>query len=339
MTTLQRRLAAAAALVTSAALLGACASASGDAGGNQLSIVGFAVPESANKAIAAKFNKTEAGKDTTFSGSYGASGDQSRKVEAGAKADYVHFSLEEDVSRLEKSGQVADDWNSGANNGIVSESVVVLVVPKGNPKNIKGWDDLVRDDIDVITADPDSSGSARWNILAAYGHALASDRSEKETNAFLKSLFANVKQWAGSGREATEAFDNVIGDVLISYENEAILARQKGKDYEYIVPDNTLLIENPGAILKDADPRAKDWLEFVLSKEGQTEFVRTGFRPVIDGLDGIEVEGANDPANPFPAPKNLLTIADDFGGWDAANKKFFDDGALVQQLRKEAAGK
>ena len=99
------------------------------------------------------------------------------------------------------------------------------------------------------------------------------------------------------------------------------------------------MIENPGAILKDADPRAKDWLEFVLSKEGQTEFVRTGFRPVIDGLDGIEVEGANDPANPFPAPKNLLTIADDFGGWDAANKKFFDDGALVQQLRKEAAGK
>ncbi|HZK36220.1 MAG TPA: sulfate ABC transporter substrate-binding protein [Aeromicrobium sp.] len=339
MTTLQRRLAAAAALVTSAALLGACASASGDAGGNQLSIVGFAVPESANKAIAATFNKTEAGKGTTFSGSYGASGDQSRKVEAGAKADYVHFSLEDDVTRLVKSGQVAANWNAGANKGTVAESVVVLVVPKGNPKNIQGWDDLVREDIEVITADPDSSGSARWNILGAYGHALASGRSEKESNAFLKSLFANVNQWAGSGREATEAFDNLIGDVLISYENEAILARQKGKNYEYIVPDTTLLIENPGVVLMGANPKAKAWLDFVLSKEGQSEFVKSGFRPVIDGVDDIEVEGANDPANPFPAPKNLLTIADDFGGWDAANTKFFDDGALVQQLRKEAAGK
>ena len=339
MTILKRRLTAAAALVTSAALLGACASASGDASDNQLSIVGFAVPETANKAIAAEFNNTEAGKGITFSGSYGASGDQSRKVEAGAKADYVHLSLEGDVTRLVKSGQVAEDWNAGANKGIVSDSVVVLVVPKGNPKNIVGWDDLLRKDIGVITPDPDSSGSARWNILGAYGHALSSGKSEKESNAFLKALFANVKQWAGSGREATEAFDNVIGDVLISNENEAILARQKGEDYEYIVPDNTLLIENPGAILKDADPRAKAWLEFVLSKEGQSEFVRTGFRPVIDGLDGIEVEGANDPANPFPAPNNLLTVADDFGGWDAANTKFFDDGALVQQLRKEAAGK
>ena len=338
----RNRVAAAIALTASAAVLTACTSAN-SAGSNgdktQLSIVGFAVPEAANEAIATAFNKTDAGKDVTFSGSYGASGDQSRKVEAGAKADYVHFSLEGDVSRLVKSGQIAEDWNQGPTKGIVSDSVVVLVVPKGNPKKIQGWDDLVRKDVGIITPDPDSSGSARWNILGAYGHALASGKSEAEANDFLKSIFGNVKQWAGSGREATEAFDSKIGDVLISYENEAILARQKGKDYDYIVPDNTLLIENPGAVLKDADPKAQDWLDFVLSKEGQTEFVKTGFRPVIEGLDALEVKGANDPAAPFPKPKKLLTIANDFGGWDAANKKFFDDGALVQKLRKEAAGR
>jgi len=339
---ISRRLGLTVALGVSAALLAACTSASSngsDNDGTRISIVGFAVPEAANKAIAAEFNKTEAGKGVTFSSSYGASGDQSRKVAAGADADYVHFSLEGDVTRLVDAGLIADDWNAGPTKGIVSDSVVVLVVPQGNPDNIRGWDDLTRDDVKIITPDPDSSGSARWNILGAYGHAIAEGKSDDEAAEFLTDIFRNVTQWAGSGREATEAFDNKVGNVLISYENEAILARQNGKAYDYIVPDNTLLIENPGAVLKDADPVAQDWLDFVLSKEGQTEFVKSGFRPVIDGLDGVEVEGANDPADPFPTPKNLLTIADDFGGWSAVNEKFFADGALVQQLRTEAAGR
>lgn len=339
---ISRRIGMTVALGVSAALLAACTSASSngsDDGGKQLSIVGFAVPQAANEAIAAKFNKTEAGKGLTFSSSYGASGDQSRKVEAGADADYVHFSLEDDVTRLVDAGLVADDWNAGPNKGIVSDSVVVLVVPEGNPDDIQGWDDLTRDDVEIITPDPDSSGSARWNILGAYGHALAEGKSEDEAAAFLTDLFGNVTQWAGSGREATEAFDNKVGNVLISYENEAILARQNGKAYDYIVPDNTLLIENPGAVLEDADPVAQDWLDFVLSKEGQTEFAKSGFRPVIEGVEGVEVEGADDPADPFPTPANLLTIADDFGGWSAVNEKFFAEGALVQQLRAEAAGR
>jgi len=338
MKTWKSRLAVTATAVAAVLGMTACAGGASGASGTQLSIVGFAVPETANKAIAAKFQQTEAGKGVTFSGSYGASGDQSRKVAAGAKADYVHFSLESDVTRLVKAGLVDEDWNKNATKGIVSDSVVVLVVPKGNPQGIKGWEDLTRPDVKIITPDPKSSGSARWNILGAYGHAVASGKTEAQASDFLKKIFANVTQWAGSGREATEAFDKKVGNVLISYENEAILARQKGKDYDYIVPNDTVLIENPGAILKKADPKAKDWLDFVLSKDGQTEFAKTGFRPVIDGVK-TEVKGANDPANPFPTPEHLLTVEKDFGGWASVDKKFFADGALIDQLRAAAVKK
>lgn len=334
---MRKALTAAVLTATGVLAASACTSASGGGSdGTVVNIVGFAVPEAANEAIAARFRETEAGRDVRFSGSYGASGDQSRKVEAGAEADYVHFSLEPDVTRLVDAGLVGADWKDGPTHGIVSSSVVALVVPKGNPKGVQGWDDLVRDDISVITADPASSGAAKWNILAAYSQAISSGKSEEEAQDYLKDLFDNVAQWAGSGREATEAFDKGVGDVLITYENEAILAIQSGKDYEYLVPDDNFLIENPGAVLEDADPVARDWLDFVLGDAGQTEFVKKGFRPVIDlDISGIEVEGANDPADPFPTPTNLTTVAD-LGGWDAVNAKWFDDGALYAQLYEAA---
>jgi sulfate transport system substrate-binding protein len=337
---MKRAVRAGAVVVAGALTLSACTSASGgDEKSATINIVGFSTPESANKAIAAEFNKTADGKGVKFSGSYGASGDQSRKVEAGAKADYVHFSLEPDVTRLVDAGLVDADWDKGPNKGMVSDSVAVLVVPKGNPKHIEGWDDLVRDDVKVITPDPASSGAAKWNILAAYSQAIAAGKSEKEALDYLKKLFGNVSQWAGSGREALEAFDKGVGDVLITYENEAILALQSGKDYQYIVPDSTFLIENPGAVLKKADPVAKKWLDFVLSDKGQAEFAKKGFRPVTDvDLSDVEVKGANDPADPFPTPAHLTTVAD-LGGWDAINKKWFDDGALFSQLYDAATKK
>ncbi|MDP5227545.1 MULTISPECIES: sulfate ABC transporter substrate-binding protein [Arthrobacter] len=337
MKTWKSRLAVTAAAVTAVLGMTACGGAAG-ASGPQLSLVGFSVAETANKAAEAKFQQTEAGKGVTFSGSYGASGDQSRKVAAGAKADYVQFSLESDVTRLVKAGLVSPDWNTNSTKGIVSESVVVLVVPKGNPQHITGWEDLTRPDVKVITPDPKSSGSARWNILGLYGHELATGKSAADASDFVTKVFANVTQWAGSGREATEAFDKKVGNVLISYENEAILARQKGKDYDYIVPKDTLLIENPGAVLSKADPKAKDWLDFVLSKDGQTQAAKAGFRPVIDGVK-TDVQGANDPSNPFPTPDRLLTVGKDFGGWAAVDKKFFADGALIDQLRAAAVKK
>ncbi len=304
---------------------GAASSPAADAGGDtELSLVGFAVPKAANNAIQAKFAETPEGAGVTWVESYGASGDQSRAVEAGLAADYVHFSLEGDVTRLVDAGLVAEDWNTGPTDGIVSDSVVVLAVRPGNPKGIDSWDDLVEEGIEIVTPNPGSSGSARWNIMAAYGHAYAGGATDEEADAFVTKLFENIVALPGSGRDATTAFLSGTGDVLLSYENEAILARQNGEKLDYVVPDTTLLIENPGAVLIDADPKAQAWLDFVLSADAQSEFAKLGFRPVIDGVDPGEVEGANDPANPFPAPAQLLTIGDDFGGWPEVNKVYFD---------------
>ena len=340
----RRRALAGVAVATAAALgltgcVGGAAGPSGAAGSTTLHLVGFAVPAEANKAIQARWAETEDGKGVVWEQSYGASGDQSRAVANGLKADYVNFSLEGDVTRLVDAGLVSDDWKSGPTKGIVSDSVVVLVVPEGNPKNIQDWDDLTKPGVRIVTPNPASSGSARWNILAAYHQAVAAGGSEADAKNYLTDFFRNVVALPGSGRDATNAFLQGTADVLISYENEAILARQAGEKFDYIVPDNTLLIENPGAILKDADPKAKSYLDFVLSAAGQEEFARKGFRPVIDGIDVGSVEGANDPANPFPTPPGLFTIEEDLGGWKAVNAKFFEEGTgIVPQIQK-ATGK
>jgi sulfate transport system substrate-binding protein len=310
-----------------------------DAADVELSLVGFAVPKAANNAIQAKFAETPEGRGVSWVESYGASGDQSRAVEAGLDADYVHFSLEGDVTRLVDAGLVAEDWNAGPTGGMVSDSVVVLVVRPGNPKGIDSWDDLIEPGVEIVTPNPGSSGSARWNILAAFGHALANGGTDADAEAYVTALFENVVALPGSGRDATTAFLSGTGDVLLSYENEAILARQSGEDIEYIVPDTTLLIENPGAVLIDADPKATAWLEYVLTPEAQTEFAKLGFRPVIDGVDAGTVEGANDPADPFPAPTNLLTIGDDFGGWPEVNTAYFDPDAGRVTAIQTATGK
>lgn len=296
-------------------------SAASDEESVALDLVAFAVPKSANDAVQAAWARTDEGAGVTFNTSYGASGDQSRAVESGKSADYVHFSLEHDVTRLVKAGLVAEDWNSGPHEGIVSDSVVVLVVRKGNPKNIRGWDDIVRPGVGIVTPNPGSSGSARWNILAAWAHATA-DGDEGKGEEFLRKFFANAVTLSGSGREATTAFQGGAGDVLVSYENEAIFARQQGEDFEYVVPDTTLLIENPAAVLRDAAPEARQFLDFVLSDRGQRIFAAKGFRPVVD-IEVGRVEGANDPANPYPPPGGRLVMIADLGGWDAVNQRFF----------------
>ena len=324
--------------------LSACGGGGDDGGSGgestTLSIVGFAVPEQANKAIAEAWNKTDAGKGVKFQTSYGASGDQSRAVVAGLKADYVHFSVSSDVTRLVDAGLVDENWDDGPNKGIVSSSVVVLGVPKGNPKNIQDWDDIVQPGIKIVTPNPASSGAARWNALAAWGYISANGGTDEQATEFLTKLFANVSSMPGSGRDATTSFLNGGGDVLLAYENEAILATQEGEEIDWVYPSTTIKIENPGAILKAADPKAKDWLDFVLSKDGQRQFALKGFRPIIDGVDTTGIEGAKDPANPFPAPQKLLTVDNDFESWSALSKKFFDEkeGIIVKIIAASGKG-
>lgn len=299
---------------------------SGGGGGETVALSGFSILEAANEGIFEDFKDTDAGDGVDFEPSYGASGDQSRAVVAGAEADVVHYSLETDVTRLVGEGLVAEDWKDNATNGIATSSVVVFVVRPGNPDGIEGWDDLVEDDVEIITPNPGSSGSARWNILAAWAHATQGGDDEAAGRDFVTKLLNNVIALPGSGREATTAFTDGSGDVLLSYENEAILAKQNGADIDYVLPDDTLLIENPAAVTTDASDAAKSFLEYLTGPEAQADYAAFGFRPVADGVEIPEVEGANDPSDPFPSPGTLFTIDDNFGGWGEAADKYFGDG-------------
>jgi sulfate/thiosulfate-binding protein len=333
----RRRTGLAALLAVGALGLSACSSAAGDASpAKTVTLYGYSVLEQANKGVIEAFEQTDAGKGVDFKESYGASGDQSRAVEAGAKADVVHFSLEPDVTRLVDAGLVDSGWKDTPTNGNCTSSIVVMVVRKGNPLGIDSWDDLVKPGVGIVTPNPASSGSAKWNILAAYGSVLANGGSDKDAEAYLKQLLGNVAALPDSGRDATTAFTSGTGDVLLSYENEAILAKQGGTDIDYVVPDSSLLIENSCAVLKDASQASKDFLDFQTSEAGQKLYAETGYRPLVDVGD-LDVEGANDPTNPFPDPGTLLTIDGDFGGWDEANTKFFDEtDGLFTKLQGEA---
>ncbi len=308
---------------------------SGD-GGTELALVGYSVLQEANQGVIAGFQDTDAGKDVTFKESYGASGDQSRAVEAGQDADEVHFSLEPDITRLVDAGIVAEDWKDNDTKGICTTSVVAMVVRTGNPKGIDSWDDLIKPGVGIVTPNPASSGSAKWNLLAAYGSVIGGGGSEADAEAYMKDFFANVVALPDSGRDATTAFTSGTGDVLLSYENEAILARQSGTDFDYVIPDSTLLIQNPCATTDGAPDSAQAFMNFQKSADGQKLYAETGYRPLVDVGD-VEVQGANDPADAFPVPETLLTIDDDFGGWADANTKYFDENdGIITQIQAEA---
>ncbi|HEU5037449.1 MAG TPA: sulfate ABC transporter substrate-binding protein [Nocardioides sp.] len=328
---MNRTIKVAAALAAAGLLaLTGCSGDSSAANGDTVDVVGYSVLEQANENVIKAFDDTAAGKDVTIKGAYGASGDQSRAVAAGLDADEVHLSLEPDVTRLVDAGLVAKDWKDNDTQGICTQSVVVFVVQQGNPKGIEDWSDLVEPGVGIVTPNPASSGSAKWNLLAAYGSVLAGGGDDTAAQAYMKKFFGNVVALPDSGRDATTAFTGGTGDVLLSYENEAILARQSGQDFDYIVPDTTLRIDNPCALTTEASDAAKDFLDFQRSADGQKLYAETGYRPLVDVGDVI-VDGANDPGNAFPEPETLLTIDDDFGGWDEANTKFFDenDGILT----------
>jgi sulfate/thiosulfate-binding protein len=254
-------------------------------------------------------------------------------VTNGQKADLVNFSVGSDMTKL-VPGKVAEGWDSGPTKGIVSDSVVVIAVRKGNPKQIKGWADIIKPGVGIVTADPGTSGSAKWNLLGAYSQALGPKKDEAAAKTYLSSFIKNVVSWNDSGRTATDAFVKGTGDVLISYENEAIAARAAGVKLDYVVPDSTFLIENPVAVTKTAPPAAAAFVKYVESPDGQKILASKGFRPVDPSVTATDVQGANDPANPFPKVTTLTTVAD-LGGWSTVNDSLFDkEKGLVAELRK-----
>lgn len=209
---------------------------------------------------------------------------------------------------------------------------------RATPLGIESWDDLVEPGVEIITPNPASSGSAKWNILGAWSHVVGAGGTDAEAEDFVTKFLENTISLPPSGREATTAFSEGNGDVLISYENEAILARENGEPFDYVVPDDTLLIENPAAVVDGASAKAEDFLAYQVTPEAQAEYAQSGFRPVVDGVDLPEVEGANDPSDPFPTPKTLYTIDDDFDGWADANVKFFDEEEGIITLLQEKTG-
>ena len=310
------------ALVLSALMAAACGGGSAGAQVN-LTIVAYSTPQEPFESIFTAFQRTPEGRNVTFSESYGSSGDQSRAVVAGLPADLVAFALEPDMTRLVEDGLVARAWNADRYRGFVTDSVVVLAVRRGNPKHIRTWDDLLRPGVEVITPNPLTSGGARWNVLAAYAAKSSGGRDGAAGLAYLNRLFRHVAVQDTSARNSLQTFANGKGDVLISYQSEAVFARRHGQALDYVVPDGNILVENPVAVTtRTKHPeQANAFLDFLRTPTAQRILADAGYRPVAGGV--------------FSSPANLYTI-DDLGGWASANKRFFDPqtGALVEVEKK-----
>ena len=329
-------------LAVTASLLAGCGGGASDvAGGSStpaaqttLALVAYSVPEPGWSKIIPAFAASPDGKGVAVTPSYGASGDQSRSVADGKPADIVNFSVEPDVTRLVKANKVDKNWNADTTRGIPFTSVVSLVVRKGNPKNIHDWDDLLRPGIEVVTPSPLSSGSAKWNLLAPYAAKSDGGKNPQAGLDFVHQLVTqHVKTRPGSGREATDLFVQGTGDVLISYENEAINTERQGKAVEHVNPPQTFKIENPVAVVSSSThlDKATALKNYLYTAEAQKIWAQAGFRPVDPSV-------AADFATDFPTPQKLWAIAD-LGGWSTVDPALFDkDNGSITKIYKQATG-
>jgi sulfate/thiosulfate-binding protein len=312
-----------------AAALGLAACGSSSSSSKNLSLVAYSTPQGAYEKLVPAFQATSEGKGASVSSSFGPSGEQSRAVANGLKANVVNFSLEPDVEKLVKAGLVASSWNQNATHGFVTNSVAVIIVRKGNPKHITGWSDLIKPGVGVVTPNPFTSGSARWNIMAAYGAQLKEGKTPAQAEEYLSKLFHNVVSQDSSARNALQTFLAGKGDALIDYEDEAIADQKKGSPIEYVVPSATILIQNPIAVTKQGNTtESQKFVNYLLSLAGQTIWVEKGYRPVISGVPG---------ADKFPTPKSLFTI-DQLGGWKAVTKQFFEPETGVVTKIEQSLG-
>ena len=285
-------------------------------------------------AFAKHWAKAHGGQKVEFRESYLASGAQARAIVSGFEADVAALSLEPDIEKIQKSGLITHDWKAGEQAGIVTNSLVVIGVRKGNPKKILGWDDLARADVSVLTPDPRTSGGAMWNVAAVYGAALRGQTRAKagDLDAAVKLLggvLNNVKIFDRSGRQSLLSFEQGVGDAIITYENEILIGKLKGKDYDYVIPNATLLIENPVAVIDgytgkhETDELAKSFVEFLHAPATQRAFADFGYRPRLSAV-------AEETRAKFPNPADLFTV-EDLGGWRALQKTLFGAGAAYDR--------
>ncbi|MBD2344721.1 sulfate ABC transporter substrate-binding protein [Anabaena subtropica] len=306
----------------------------------ELTLVSFAVTKAAHEAIIPKFVekwKQEQNQTVTFRQSYGGSGSQTRAVIDGLEADIVHLALALDTQKIEKAGLIQPGWEKEVpNNGIVSKSVGAIITRPGNPKGIKSWADLAKGDVRVITADPKTSGIARWNFLALWNSVIKTGGDEAKATEFVTQVYRNVPILTKDAREATDAFAKQgQGDALINYENEVILAQQKGEKLDYVIPDVNISIDNPIAVVdRNVDKHgnrevAEAFVNFLYTPEAQEEFIKLGFRPADEKLAQTK-----EVADKFPKVQTLGTVQD-FGGWTSIDQKFFADGGVFDQIQSK----
>jgi sulfate/thiosulfate transport system substrate-binding protein len=283
--------------------------------GSSLSLVAYSTPKPAYSALIQGFEATKAGKGVTFTQSYGPSGTEATAVVNGLHATVVNFSLEPDMAKLVKAGLVPASWDKGPTKGMVTDSVVAFVVRKGNPKHITTWADLVKPGVGVITPNPFSSGSARWNLLAAYGAEKALGKSGTQATNYLAAMLKNTVAQPSSASEALQTFLSGEGTVLLDYEDDALYAKSQGEPIAVVVPAQTILIQNPIAVTSNASnpAAAKAFVSYLESVRGQTLWAKEGYRPVLASVAA---------KFHFPKPKDLFTIQS-LGGWTSVTTAFF----------------
>jgi sulfate/thiosulfate transport system substrate-binding protein len=298
--------------------------AAGAAKDTKLTLVAYSTPREAYGLLVPAFQKTAAGKNISFSQSYGSSGEQARAVAAGLDADLVALSLEPDVTSLVRKDLVPKNWKQDRWRGMVTRSVVVFVVREGNPKKIKTWGDLLKPGVQVINPNPATSGGAKWNVMAAYGGALREGRTPKQAEAYLARLWKHIVAQPTSAREALQAFTTGRGDVLLAYENEAIFAQKKNQPVDFVVPRATILIENPIAVTSVSKHKreARAFLKYLRTAPAQRIFADNGYRSVTRKV----------------TDRRVFTIRY-LGGWPAVERTFFDPRTgLIARLQRSSGG-
>lgn len=335
-------------LLTALLLFQCCSSGSKEnlaSGSVTLTLGAYTVPKEAyQKEIIPAFQKMwreKTGQTVKFEESYIASGAQSRAIASGFEADIAALSLEQDVSRLQEKGLITHDWKHRKHGGFVTRSIVVIAYRPGNPKNIKGWEDLAREDVNVLYPSPKTSGGAMWDVNAIWGAGLKASEMEtgkqdpSRAKQLLKSIQRRVKTMDKSGRASVTTFDNGIGDALVTYENEALLRQKSGRDFPFLIPEATILIENPIALVdRNVDKHgnrevASAFIDFVLSADAQRSFAKYGFRPVDE-------EVAEEFMEEYVRPRHLFDISY-LGGWEKVFTEIYGEDGIWTQIIRELA--